>query len=444
MIVESSHEIGHKPGNLLSHRSVPVAWACWVLVITSALISLILRTQNTAPLMKTIANQQLLYELLNWAILNPLTVPMYATVGAIIATRRPTNAVGWLCLVLGLLTGMQDVAWQYATRALEVAPGSLPVGPQLALVATELGFIQFPLPHILLLLLFPTGRFLSTLWRVVGWIAVLINLTVIVVSLFAPVLYVGEHTRIANPLRIEALSGITDAVSNIGLILIILCLLLAVISLVFRWRQAKEEERQQLKWLVYVGIVTIAAVLLGMGLSNLRLPPDMQPQGYLSIIVSAVGTAGQSIGIPLAIGVAMLRYRLYDIDVLINRTMVYVSLSALLIGIYVGCVFVLQHLLSGFIQQPSGLVTAGSTLLIAALFQPFRSRIQKIIDLRFYRRKYDAAQALANFGVAVNAQVDLAQLRTHLLSVVEETMQPVHLSLWLPPSQSLPSSKEIH
>ena len=191
----------------------------------------------------------------------------------------------------------------------------------------------------------------------------------------------------------------------------------AVASVVVRFRRSRGIERQQMKWFVYA----VAPVLV------------MPIEDYLPGIISSVALGAVLIGLPAAIGVAVLRYRLYDIDVLINRTLVYGSLTALLVTVYVGSIVVLQAVFRSLTGQDSQLTIVASTLAIAALFNPLHRRIQAFVDRRFYRRKYDAEKTVAAFSARLRDETDLAELNEELLAVVMETMQPAHVSLWLRP-----------
>jgi len=188
-------------------------------------------------------------------------------------------------------------------------------------------------------------------------------------------------------------------------------------------------QRQQTKWLVYLGAVGISLYVICSAFSAV-MPAD-SPYQLLSTIINVLSLAF----IPFGVGIAILRYRLWDIDVIINRTLVYGSLTALLALLYFGLIFVLQTLFQGLFHQNNAVAIVVSTLAIAALFQPLRHRIQRFIDRRFYRSKYDAAKTLEAFSATLRNEVDLSQLREHLLTVVQETMQPAHVSLWLRPSE---------
>jgi len=247
----------------------------------------------------------------------------------------------------------------------------------------------------------------------------------VLMTIIYPTIHGGLHATVANPIGIKSLQAADDLVFTVGFWALNLVLLVAVISIIVRWRRAKDEERQQLKWLVYIGVISVITTIIGSTGALLPLSP------YIPVLIGAIGVAGASIGIPVAIGIAMLRHRLYDIDILINRTLVYGTLTAILGLVYFGSVVVLQFLLRGFLAQGTQLAVVGSTLGIAALFHPLRQRIQQAIDRRFYRSKYDAARTLEAFSATLRNEVDLTELSKQLLAVVQETMQPAHVRLWL-------------
>ena len=224
--------------------------------------------------------------------------------------------------------------------------------------------------------------------------------------------------EIDNPIGIEGLGHVEDLpVFGVLTVLLSIGVIGAIASVVVRFRRSRGVERQQMKWFVYA----VAPMLL--------IPTD----GFLPGIISSAALCAVLIGLPTAIGIAVLRYRLYEIDVLINRTLVYGSLTALLVTTYVGSIVVLQTAFRTLTGQDSQLTIVASTLAIAALFNPLRHRIQAFVDRRFYRRKYDAARILASFGARLRDETDLAELNEELLAVVRETVQPAHASLWLRP-----------
>jgi hypothetical protein len=342
--------------------------------------------------------------------------------GGLIASRRPENLYGWLWLGLGLSAALVQLADSYAAYALGVEPGSLPAPRTVSQVlgmGWGMGIIVLPF----LLLLFPTGRLPSRRWRPVAW-AVLVAGTVLLIS----GLFVAGESGIVpfeNPLGVggvvgEALFFVTVAV----VFAIFFAIILSALSLVFRYRRASGIERQQIKWFAYAAVLFGGSLVFG-GFLGQDLP------GVWDALFETV----TFIPLYIAVGVAILRYRLYDIDVIINRTLVYGALTAMLAAVYFGGVATTQAIfrtLTGQEQQPQ-LAIVISTLLIAALFNPLRRRIQSFIDKRFYRRKYDAAKILEAFSAKLRDETDLDALSDDLVGVVRETMQPAHVSLWLRP-----------
>jgi hypothetical protein len=273
----------------------------------------------------------------------------------------------------------------------------------------------------LLLMVFPTGRLPSRRWRPVAWAA---GAVFVLAALSSPLLPGSPADGLRpNPIAIPALEGVLRlayATANAVLFGVILA---ALVSLVVRFRRATGVERQQLKWFAYG--TALLLLLPVAGAVGARLG-DTAGELLVAAIVSAL---------PVAIGIAVLRYRLYDIDRLVNRTVVYGLLTMLLAGVYAGLVFALSQLLNPADQQ-SALAVAASTLVVAALFQPARRRIQGLVDRRFNRRRYDAARTVAAFSTRLRDQIELDTLSTELLAVVDQTVQPVQLSLWLRPTPS--------
>jgi hypothetical protein len=347
----------------------------------------------------------------------------FPTVGALIAASRPQNAIGWIFLGAGIGAAMEDAALGYATYTLVSEPGSLPGGAAAALVADVVWVPTLTLSTTLLFLLFPGGRLPSRRWKPVVYLAVAITVGYAAGTLFIPApLYFFPD--VANPLGINGaevvLKPVLDATSGPA----ILCsVALAVVALVLRFRRSQGDERAQMKWLAYTGallvLFTPAAVILG--------SRDVQVAGVFVSDVLFTLIVGL---IPVAVGVAILRHRLYDIDVVINRTLVYGALTATLIAAYLAGVLLLQLALSPLTTQ-SDLAVAGSTLAVAALFRPLRTRIQALVDRRFYRRRYDAQRTLAGFGTRLRDEVELENVSADLRAVVAETVQPAHVSLWL-------------
>jgi hypothetical protein len=343
-----------------------------------------------------------------------------ATAGVIISSRFPGSAVGWIFLAIGLLLGVLFAAGAYADLALDMGYDSLPGGPFAAWIGSWI-FIPatYGLP-MFLLLLFPDGRFISRRWRLAGWV---LGVTVV----FAAAAKAFEPGRISpgieNPLApggaagevFELLSSVTDALA-------LPAFALAVAGLAVRLWRSRGVERQQIKWFAY------CAALVGAGLGASVLLPG-GPAADLAFLVGLLALGG----LPVAAGIAILKYRLYDIDFIVNRTLVYGPLSAILALIYVGSVVGMQAAFRAITGQGSTLAVVASTLAIAALFTPFRRRIQSFIDRLFYRRKYDARKTLEAFSTKLRDETDLDALNDDLVDVVRETMQPAHASLWLRP-----------
>jgi hypothetical protein len=341
-----------------------------------------------------------------------------ATTGAVIGSRLPGNAVGWIFLAMGLLMGLLFAAGSYAELGL-ARPGGPSAGAVLAAWLGSWIFIPaaFGLP-MFLLLLFPNGRFLSRRWRLVGLFLGALVTFAATVKAFRPG---GISHGLQNPLApggglgeaFEVLDTVTDLLALPGFAL-------AAAGLIVRLRRSRGVERQQLKWFTY------AATLVAGGLATSILIPG-GPVADLAFLVGLLALAG----LPVAAGTAILRYRLYDIDVVINRTLVYGTLTGSLILVYVGSVVGLQYAFRAFTSGSSQLAIVASTLLIAALFNPLRRRLQDFIDRLFYRNKYDARETLEAFNARLRDETDLERLNGDLVSVVRDTVQPVHVSLWL-------------
>ena len=327
------------------------------------------------------------------------------TTGAFIASRQPSNPIGWIFCAQGV--------WG---SALEMWGEGLHYhGVPTAVVGQWLinwSWIADIAAYTLVFLLFPTGRLLSRHWRWVAWL--------LVATLVLTIPGQGFTTENPdNPLPID--SAVFESMLSIGLVLLLSTIALAMASVVVRFRQATGHERLQLKQLIFAASVLLPTMALAV------------PLYYASVLVqAAIGLA--LLAMPIAVGVAILRHRLYDIDVVINRTLVYTALTATLAGTYLGSVLVLQFLLSG-VTPNNSLAIAASTLAVAALFQPARRRIQSAVDRRFFRSKYNAQRTLERFGAHLRDEVDLDALGGALQTVVADTMQPSHISLWLRPSR---------
>ena len=354
-----------------------------------------------------------------------LTLPLvtFLIVGVVVASYRPHNPIGWMFCVVGLANSLLFFAHEYVIYALVTDPGALPSSVWVAWSQYWITFILWWL-LVFSILLFPTGGLPSPRWRPLAWAiaGVFILATVLLCIKAGPLQGVG--VRVPNPTGIEAVAGVTERALNILVAILFLIVLAAPASVIVRFRGARGEERQQLKSLAYAACFWIGVA----GLENLNryvLRDPVIDRATTILYGSAVAV------VPIAIGIAILRYRLYDIDLLINRTLVYGSLTATLAVVYLVGIVVLQRgfvLLAG---EQSTLAVVASTLMIAALFTPVRRRIQSFIDRRFYRRKYDARKTLEGFSARLRDETDLQALNNSLVAVVRETMQPAHVSLWL-------------
>jgi hypothetical protein len=354
----------------------------------------------------------------------------YAFVGALVASRLPANPIGWLLLAIGILLSLGALVDANLMFEDAFARGVS------AWLSDWTWYIWLTLAGIFLPLVFPNGRLLSPRWRPVLWMGAVALALSVVGSAFEPGrIDVDSAVPVDNPFGIGGPVGdAMPVLSRAGDVLAALAFALAAASLVVRFRRSRGIERQQLKWFAYVGLLAAAGLAVAMAAVLFGTQPGEEGGGTTLDILGAVGwfTAlfAITIGIPLATGIAILRHRLYDIDVVINRTLVYGALTATLAGAYLGSVLLLQLAL-GPLTEDNGLAIAGSTLGVAALFRPARARIQELVDRRFYRRKYDAAHTIERFGASVRDEVELAALSAELRAVVADTMQPAHVSLWL-------------
>jgi hypothetical protein len=351
---------------------------------------------------------------------------VYATLGLVIATRRPRHPVGWLLMGCGLTGSLQLVTGQYAVLA---GPAGLP-GRLHAMWAASQFQITWVGLVLLLLLLFPTGRLPSPRWRPVAWSVV----GGVALSLVTQALKPRTFSDVAgdtNPFAQSALEPVIGPLDVVGGTLVFVGLIGVLASLVVRLRGSRGRERQQLKWFVYVALLGIVAIYLLDPLLQLLtdLPLGSGSNGVLAVLDPWVLAP---LVLPITVAVAIVRHRLYDIDRMINRTLVYGLLTALLGSVYAAGVFVLGRLLDPADGQ-SELAVAASTLAVAALFQPARRRVQTAVDRRFNRARYNAARTVSAFSVRLRDQVDLDTLSAELLSVVDQTVQPTQASLWLRP-----------
>ena len=390
----------------LSVALVPVGFTFGVLALSASLPS------GREPILPLIAVEEVL-------------LLAYGTVGALIASRRPENAIGWIFCAVGLALAVASTASGYADYGLYADGVALP-GPELAAwFSVWLNILVLFVAPCLLFLLFPDGRPPSTRWRPVVWLVAVAGAGIFFTLAFSP----GEldeytYPGLANPLSIGGVAGeVLTTIQSPGNGLLPIVVLVSISSMIVRFWRPGDRERLQIKWVVYTAALTATSFLVSFML------PEPVPQAAQDAVF-LVGVAAFA-AIPVAAGIAILRYRLYDIDLLINRTLVYGALTASLALVYVGSVVGLQYALRALTGEGSQFAIVASTLAIAALFNPLRRRIQDFVDRRFYRKKYDAARVLEAFSARLRDETDLGRLNEDLVAVVRETVQPEHTSLWL-------------
>jgi hypothetical protein len=343
-----------------------------------------------------------------------------ATVGAVLAGRRPRHPVGWLLLGVALSLIAAGVAMGYAAYGVLARPGSLPAADWVAVYEQHAGFPTVACLGFILLLT-PTGSPPSPRWRWWAWTTAAATLVAMVA--WAPQPFIEPYQSVANPLATPAADRLLG-VANVALAASVLAVPVGAWALVVRFRRARGVERQQLRWLALAAALVAAGALVIVVLlvAGVEAPLGWVYGGCLALL-------------PLATGAAVLRYRLYDLDRIVSRTLAYGLLTVLLALGYGGLVLVGGQLFGGVTDDPPSWAVAGATLAVAAVFQPLRRRVQAAVDRRFNRRRYDAARTVAAFAVRLRDQVDLDALHAELLAVVEGTMQPTHASLWLRPQE---------
>jgi hypothetical protein len=357
-------------------------------------------------------------------LLSDLLVLGFVVLGLLVVYRRPRNPVGWIIAGAGVTGLVSDFVESYAVYALYTDPGALPGGETMAWLSNWIFIPVIFAAPAMLFLLFPDGNLLSRRWQPVFWIVILTTCAAMTTSIFQPVLNDAPFEGVDNPFVVDPPRALLAALSAIGWPGMAASFLVAAFAMILRLRRSRGVERQQLKWLAAAAAILPLASAAGVAGYYL---------GYK--VVAGLAATASVLPIFLAAGYAVLRYRLYDIDVVINRTLVYGSLTASLALVYFGGVTGLQRLLVPVVGQDGQLAIVASTLAIAALFNPLRRRIQSFIDRSFYRRKYDAARTLEAFSMKMRDETDLEQLNTELLSAVRETVQPEHVSLWLRPRE---------
>ena len=346
----------------------------------------------------------------------------YAVAGAVVASRRPANPIGWLLLGIGLLTACRALAGEYALYAL--AGSARP-----ATGVWALWFISWSLPLMFpsglltfLLLLFPDGRPLAPRWWAVGWLGAGLAVVYVLCSwLYPGSLGVSGLPSVSNPTGVRGLTFLNPngLVGAVVWVAGAVCLLAAAASLFIRYRRSAGEERLQLKWFAYAAVLSLALLIALLPLSIVTVI------GQVLFDVAIV--VGIGLALPVAMGIAILRYRLYAIDKIISRTVSYALVTGLVVAVYLGCVALLTRVLP--VRGSVGIAVA--VLAAAAVFNPLRRRVQAAVDRRFNRARYDAERVVAQFSVQLREQVDLDVLGNDLLGVVNQVLAPAHLALWL-------------
>jgi hypothetical protein len=398
-----------------THTAARVAWIICAISLALATIDLVLVVLNSSHPDIRIPEP--------WPA-HTVSAVAFSLVGAVVGSRRPENPIGWLFCAIGVFAAIVLLSSEYAAYALLAQPDSLPGGLAMVWIRAWV-WVPYVGLFVLLFLVFPDGWPQS---RALRWFASLVLFVIAygtVLAAYSPGPIDAIGGAVDNPLGMEALRGVgtNSAVGPVESVLYVLGIVAAA-SLFGRMRRARGVERQQIKWFTYATVVLVGGAVLDFTVSEAT---GVKWLGEIGFALTMVGLAG----LPMAMGIAVLRYRLYNIDRIINRTLVYGSLTAMLVALYFGGIVVLQRgfvLLTG---EKSTLAVVASTLLIAALFTPLRRAIQSFIDRRFYRSKYDARETLEAFSAQLRNETDLNALSEDLVGVVRETMQPAHISLWL-------------
>ena len=347
----------------------------------------------------------------------------FPLVGALIASRRPQNPIGWICLAAGLF-------WMLIVLEDSVPTGFGPYPVTIYALTQWMWVPPVGLLGIYMILLFPDGRLPSRRWRPLAWFSAVAMVLASVVLTISPGDLPG-HPGVRNPFGLEGHPMLAQWLPSV-IALLPVCILASAASLVWRYRHSGGEVRQQIKWVAFaasfVGLAYGITLLAGLLFAPEALTTEESP-GWMALLQNTVLMSYA--GVPIAVGVAVLRYRLYDIDFLINRALVYASLTAALVSVYVGGVVGLQSVFRALTGEQSTLAIVASTLAIAALFSLLGRLVQGFVDRRFYRRKYDAAKTLGAFNARLRQETDLDALSDDLVGVARATVQPTHASLWL-------------
>jgi hypothetical protein len=358
-----------------------------------------------------------------------VTVGVYAGAGLVITSRLPGNAIGWLLGLIGLSLATTLLMEQYALYGLATAPGSVPAARLAGWAAGALAVLTV-MPLFFLVLLFPNGRLPSRRWRPVLWAMFVVAAGWAAQQLQAGAITGGLTNALAaakvtypNPLGVFPRHGWFSGFVAVIFVLALVTGALSVVSVFIRRRGANAELRHQLAWLGYVGLMTAmwAVVLL------IYLPVTNGANGWLGTLTWAFLVLTPVVGIPLACAVAVLKYRLYDIDRIMSRTLAYAIVTGLLVGVYTGLVLLATEVF----RFRTPVAVAAATLAAAALFNPLRQRVQRAVDRRFNRARYDADKTVAAFAARLKDAVDLDSVRDDLAGVVYQALEPAHVSVWI-------------
>jgi len=349
----------------------------------------------------------------------------FAATGSMLVAHRPENPIGWIFYTSGMAGAFSGFGGEYARYALITNRGSLPFGYEFGLLSNAAWVWALVQMFTFLPLLFPTGRPPSPRWRWVGWLTVIGFLIVLVSTSLTPTIALGlEQWRyiVENPIGIPGAEAVLTNISSFAFLLVLVSAFLSAVSLLFRYHRAAGQERAQIRWFAYAVVINVGFLSLS-EITSLSEIIGLEIHDLLLVLTMMT--------LPVTTALAIFKYRLWDIDIVIRRTLVYGALTLTLALVYFGSVILLQSLATAVGGQRSPVVTVISTLLIAALFTPLRRRIQNDIDRRFYRKKYDAEKTVAAFSAGLRQEVDLEQIGERLLGVVEDTVQPETVSLWL-------------
>jgi hypothetical protein len=384
-----------------------LAWSLWLLAMVLVALSVLLGVRNAATVAAFVDDI---------LVFVPMVVS-FATVGALIAARHPRNPIGWLFAGFAAIVGLVLLAQGYATDALVTAPGSVPGGEWAAWLGAWSLACTIGIPA-LIFLLFPDGHLLSPRWRPLVWLIVATSTLGVALAALSNLGVADASPFASSPIQVLR-GGTVRAIYDVNQTVQAAVLLGCALCLVVRLRRARGEQRQQLKWVAYTATVGFAGFAI-VGLVGWPEP----------VVVAIVAFPA----IAIAAAIAILKYHLYDIDRLISRTLVYAVLSLVLGLGYAGVVLVVGQRFGGVTRHPPSWAVAGATLAVAAAFQPARRRIQTLVDRHFNRRTYNAATTIEAFSVRLRDQLDLDALSSELRAVVDQTMEPTHVSLWFRPS----------